>query len=295
MPLKRTPPKTPAAKDSESTTCTNTFSKAGSFPNLSTPDTEYINTRKRKRDDDYNSFMELLKSHSDKTDKKLESLQSSLAEIITQNSEIKNTITFISQKYDEMLLRTEQIEAERKADRIYINQLEDRVENLERMMNMSKMEIKNIPKMQGETKDDLRKLVTETACFLEIPLQEHDIRDVFRVNKKEGVSTIIVDFAKTKTKEDFVKSARQYNKKNSANKLNSTHIKISGPAKPIYMSESLTLKAQRLFYLARRFAKDNDYRFCWTSYGKVFMKKTEGDKHILIKDEPDINKLQKCI
>ncbi|XP_063895344.1 uncharacterized protein LOC135118132 [Helicoverpa armigera] len=187
----------------------------------------------------------------------------------------------------------ETLEAERKEDRIYINQLEDRVENLERMANHSKIEIRNIPKAPGETKEDLCKIVTETAAVLEIPLQKPDIKDAFRVNKKEGISTIVVDFANTRTKDDVVKRIRQFNKKNKENKLNTAHIKMSGPAKPIYIVESLTLRAQRLFYLARNFAKDNAYKFCWTSYGRVFLKKGEGDKQILIKDEADINNLRK--
>ena len=267
--------------------------ETGPTSSASIPEVENVNIRKRKRDDDYNSFVDLLTSQTEKTDSKLVALQQSLSEIIAQNAEIKENISFISKKYDEMVVRAEKLEAERKTDRIYINQLEDRVENLERIWNQSKIEIRNVPSKLGETREDLCKLVCDTANILEVPLAQHDIKDVFRAKKKEGVSSIIVDFAGTKTKADMLKCARKFNNTNRVNKLNTTHINIPGPSKPIYVAESLTLKAQRLFYLARLFSKDHNYKFCWTSYGKVFLKKAEGEKQIPIKEESDLNNLRK--
>ena len=119
-------------------------------------------------------------------------------------------------------------------------------------------------------------------------LQKTDIRDIFRINKKEGIPTIIVDFVHPKTKQDIVKKVRNFNKKNSSNKLNTSHIKLQGPSKPIYVSECLTQKAQRLYYLARNFAKDNLYQFCWTSRGRVYIKRAEEEKQILIDTAADL-------
>lgn len=77
-------PKPSDSCENELSDCTNILSKSGVIP-----ETENVNSRKRKRDDDYNSLAELLKLHTDRTDSKLESLQASLSEIIGQNAEIK--------------------------------------------------------------------------------------------------------------------------------------------------------------------------------------------------------------
>lgn len=291
MPLKRTPPK--PTTETKASNSPHTIPKAGSTPNLSIPDADNNTNRKRKRSDDsLEELRELIKSHTAQTDIKFKALQESLSEIIAQNVEIKENINFISKQYDDMVIRTEKLEAERKSDRSYINQLEDKLENMERMLNLSKMEIRNIPKTKDESKEDLCKIVTETASALDVPLQRQDIKDIFRVNKKEGVFTIIVDFVNTATKENIVQKVRKFNKNNAGNKLNSSHIKIEGPPKPIYLSECLTQKAQHLYYMARNFARDYSYKFCWTSFGKVFVRRIEGEKQILIKHEADLINLR---
>ena len=214
-----------------------------------------------------------------------------MKEIISQNTEIKEKLTTMTKQYDDIVIRTEKLEAERRSDFNYIIQLEDRIDNLERMSCLSKMEIRNIPKIPGESKEYLHKIVSETATVLGVSIQRHEIKDLFRLNRKEGVSPIIVDFTNMHIKGDFIKNARNFNKNNKEDKLNTSHIKLEGPPKPIFLSECLTPKAQHLFYLARKFAKENSYMFCWTSLGKVFLRKSEGEKQISIKNETDINLL----
>lgn len=266
---------------------------SGSAPNLSRIETENVNTRKRKREDELFSFMQemrdLLQSSTAQSDAKYLALQNSMQEIIAQNAVIKTSLDFVSQKYDEINAKMNHLEIERKAEISYINQLEDKVENLERMLCLTKMEVRNIPKKERENKEDLRQIIAETASVLQVPLERQDIKDIFRVYKKDGTpSSIIVDFGSVTIKENMLDKVRQYNRNNNQHKLNTTHIKLKGETKPIYISECLTQKSQRLFYLARKFATDNGFKFCWTSHGKVFLRQIEGMKQILVKSEADL-------
>lgn len=106
---------------------------------------------------------------------------------------------------------------------------------------------------------------------------------------------VIVDFVSFTTKDNILQSLRNFNQKNSQNKLNTSYLKLAGDAKPIYLSESLTPKSQPLFYLARKYATENNFNFCWTSLGRVFLRQALGKKHFLIKSEADLdkNKLRK--
>ena len=168
MPLKRTPVDTSAMDSNEGQNLsTQNIPKAGSTPNLNLTQSENITNRKRKPDDENRMFMEeireMFKSYTAQTDRKLEALQNSLSETVTQNAEIQRTMEFISKRYDEVTIRTEKLEADQKLDRGLINQLENKLENLERYLNQSKLEIRNIPKCREESKDDLCKLITDTV------------------------------------------------------------------------------------------------------------------------------------
>lgn len=294
--MRRTPPQSPAtsiASDSETLQVRNpTISLTGSTPNLTSRDANVTARNKRRREDEMVVFMQeirdLLQSATAHSETKFKSLQESMREIIAQNSEMKTSLAFVSKQYDDIKIKIDEIDRERKLDHTYINQLENKVENLERILCLTKIEMRNIPKKEGENKEDMLKVVSETAKVLQMPVERQDIKDVFRITKKGGGSSIVVDFVSVTTKENLLHKVRNYNRNNPQAKLNTSHINIPGETKPIFLSESLTMKAQRLYYLARKFASDNGFKFCWTSLGKVFLRQKEGDQYIHVKDEADL-------
>lgn len=270
--------------------------QAGSAPNLSNSDKDLTPRFKRKRDDELvlmDEIRGLLATSAAQSDSKFAALQSAVAEIIAQNVEIKDSIAFTSKQYDDVLIKLEKLESERKAERCYVQQLETKLEHLERQLNVTKVEIKNIPRTQDETKEDIRNIVTKTASIIELPIQAHDIKDVYRSGKRDDPAPpIVVDFSSVITKDNLIKKARQYNTRNSQNKLSTAHLKIEGPARAIYVAERLTPHGQRMHYLARTFARDHRYKHCWTSYGRVFLRKEDGGQHVPIDVEADLAKLQ---
>lgn len=298
MPLKRTPPATPSTVEKKDTTIKSTAQpQLNSTPNLTSMDQDNITTRlKQKREKCSESCIEeirsVLRASAEHSDSKLESIQTAMCVLTTQNTEILQSIAFMSQQHDDMVIKIKNLESDRKLDRCHIKQLEEKVENLERMLCSTRVEIRNIPGKLGESKEDLYRIVAETATVLELPVQRHEVKDIFRTGKKDVTSPIVVDFVSVPTKENIIKKARQFNNKNKQNKLNTIHLKIEGPKKPIYISEKLTPKNQHLYYLARNFAKDNDYKYCWISYGKVFLRQDEGKKLTLVNNEEDINSLR---
>ena len=60
---------------------------------------------------------------------------------------------------------------------------------------------------------------------------------------------------------------------------------------PVFVSEQLTPKGARLFFLARDLANSKQYKFCWTSYGRVLVKKDENSRAIVIKSEAQVHHL----
>lgn len=111
--------------------------------------------------------------------------------------------------------------------------------------------------------------------------------------KGKPQSPIIVNLNSTLKKGNIITAARTFNKnKKPVDRLNTSSLKMDGPATPIYVAESLTKKAKHLHYLARIFAKDYKYESCWTSYGKVYIQRNKEESRILIDGEETLEKLK---
>lgn len=155
------------------------------------------------------------------------------------------------------------------------------------------MEIRNIPKLKTESKDDLCNAVKKIGTSLNLQIQSADIKDVYRPFAKPGVAVkpIVVDFTSVLTKDNFLKNMKKLTLQEKSDKLNSG---LFGeyPQNPIYISECLTPKGRRLFFLARDFANSYHYAYCWTSYGKIYLRQKEGMPHIRIEEEADLARLK---
>ncbi|CAG4943385.1 unnamed protein product [Colias eurytheme] len=159
------------------------------------------------------------------------------------------------------------------------------------------IEIRNIPPTPAATAD-LLSVVNKTCDSLDVPIQLSDIKDVSKIinkfNQKKPSATVLVDFTTISIKNKILSKVKEFNKTNTHNKFNSQHIGIPGPVVPIYITESLTAKTRKLFYLARQFANVHGYKFCWTTNGRVYMRKTDGGQHIHIKEENQLRQLNEA-
>lgn len=199
---------------------------------------------------------------------------------------------FIEKHYEEIKGKLISMETERRTHLAYIQTLEMKVENLERIQKQACIEIRNIPVQKTESKEDLLKIVTKVGLATKIVVDETHIRDIFRLNTdKGGNRPIIVDFFSVILQEKILTSVKNHSQTNQNNKLNTSHLALDGHPQPIYIAECLTQKARKLFYLAREFGKKNGYQFCWTAHGKIFLRQRVGAPSHRIDKESDLNKL----
>lgn len=293
MPLKRTPPKTQQVAGSDTTSNVPTDTDNESTSNAVTR----TRTRKRQHDDELTVFMREMKDTFEKfkkeQDQKYTMLLSSVNAIKDQNSEIKIAMDFISKQYDDMEKKLASMTSERKVFQARIQQLESKIDTMERSQKGTSIEVKNIPPIKGESKTELLKLVDNISQTLNMQILNTEIRDIYRINTKNvNNKPIIVDFTSAIAKEKLLSRVKQYNKDNKDCKLNTSHFHISGPQKPIYITENLTAKCRKLYAQAREYAKMNDYSFCWISSGRVFLRQKEGTTHLRIDTEEDLAKLK---
>lgn len=143
---------------------------------------------------------------------------------------------------------------------------------------------------KSETKTVLIETITNIGKIWNLNLQQREVKDVFRINTRNPENkTVILELVSVITKDTILKAFKNYNK--GPGKLTTENLKISGPPKPIFIAENLTAKMKRLFYLARVFANSNDYKYCWSSNGKIFIRARDGSPYYIIRAEADLENL----
>ncbi|XP_048486437.1 uncharacterized protein LOC125490636 [Plutella xylostella] len=273
--------------------------------NASTPPNFVSQRNKRRREfetDDmdlaFSSFKEemkeMIKTLMEGQEIELKKITPTLMEIKETNCNIENSIAFLTAQNDEFKKKIEQIELQSRKDKEYITLLEEKLEDMQRGSRKANIEIKNVPKSNKETKDELINMVMSLAKNIDCKITKTDIRDIYRVQGKKDAKTntpIIVETSSTILKTDILKLSKTYNYKQKQ-KLCAKHLGITkNEDTPIYVSEQLTARGSRLFFLARDLAKSKGYKFSWTSYGKIYVRQDEHSPIIAIKSEAQVNNL----
>lgn len=275
----------------------------------SSGDCSNITLRHNKKDKESHSmpehlgqFMEEMKKMFEdlkvQQDSKFASLKAVVTEISTQNAGIQKSIDFLSSRYDEVMQKVEVLQNNYDKSQDYIRLLENKIEFLEKKECSTSIEIRNVPKLPKENKDALCRIVKHTSELIECKVDDSAIRHIFRVKAKNQSpipSPIVVEFTTSSTKDIMIRSAREYNKNHSTNKLNTSQLKIEGSPRPIYITERLTYKTNRLYHLARELAKEQGFAYCWTTNGQVYIRKKDGATPICIKTENELVTLRQSI
>ena len=293
MPLKRTPPIQKPDQQNLSETDTESVGGGMSEPQRIT----HPGRMKRKRESDLLGFMDdirgMFKEFVADQDVKMQNLQASLTEIKSQNDSMSLSMELLAHKYDEMQNELECIRQVRKEQESYIKKLETRIENFERQSNASKLEIRGIPTLHNESKQELCNVVGKLCKSLNFDVDNSHLRDIYRAPAKLNASRpVVVEFTSVSTKETIINSFKRIGQRERVARLNTGLLGFASPHKPIFISESLTPKGRRLFFLARDFARSHDFAFCWISYGKIYLRKNEGAPHIRVDEEADLAELR---
>lgn len=293
-----TPPSTVGFYDSKNISATLNSAKEVLSVNPAEENLESRSGKRKMREEEVTSlafteFMDNMTKWTATQNTQYMELLRSMNELKQQNTELQQSVSFAAEGYEDLKNQLRLMVEERKEHLKYINTLEHRVETLERHSRSSSIEITNIPKnTDKETKDDLTKIVMELGSVIETPINTSDIRDIYRINTKSDKSKpLIVEFNSVMMKDSIITGTKKYNKQQGDNKLNTQTLKLGGPRNPVFVAESLTFEAKRLFYLARDFSKTNNYTFCWSSHGNIYMRKSQGTKLIRIDSEEDIKAL----
>ena len=230
---------------------------------------------------------------------KIESLHDKVEEVVT-------SLSFLSEKYDEIVdkvnvpeVNNKQLSTKNQRLRSEVSNLSNTCASLKSAIDELKqysrrdcLEIRGIPRSRHENTDDI---VIKVASLVNISINKEDIsvshcigNSGTRVSapnssREMESSSIIVKFIKREARDAVYKSRSQLRRKSS---------KDIGYARRaenrILIVESLTRKRKLLFNVCLKFKQDHGFRFIWTQYRKIFLRKDQESPAIHIKDENEL-------
>lgn len=264
----------------------------------------YVSQRliKRRRECDCSGELETFKEEikqmiqSLKTSQETEmkKITPTLIEIQQTNRNIENSLAFLTSQNEELKKKVEQFELQARKDRESISLLEDKIEELQRDRRKQNVEIKNVPREDEENRASLINMIMNLSKNVGHNLAKSDIKDIYRVRSTKGGSKntpIVVETSSTIIKTDFLKACKSFNRE-TKEKLRTIHLGFTkNENTPVFVSEQLTDRGSRLFFLARDLAKSKAYKFCWTSFGKIYVRKDETSPIIMIRSEGQVHHL----
>ena len=232
-----------------------------------------------------------------KHERELQKVSLTLKDIQESNLNIQDTIKLLTSQNQDLEKKVSQMEIQVKEDRKYITTLEHKIEEMETGSRKANFVIKNVPKMTGESKQDLINMVMSLTKNIDCPMIKNDIKDVYRVrgNKQNYNTPIVVETGSTLLKNDILKMSKNFSIKNKS-KLCCKHLGFkTHDDTPIFLSEHLTAKGSRLYFLARDLKRSGGYKYCWTAYGKVLVKKDDQAPSLIISNEAQIQHLMQKV
>lgn len=224
------------------------------------------------------------------TDARLTKIEDSLKQIEKSNQEIDRSISFINKQYEDVKLKSERLERECKEHWAHIMSLEEKIEEMQRISNINFLELRNLPKIQNESKGDMDRYLNTLLKTINANVSNSCIKDAFRLPGKKGNHpSILIEFCNNSSKNNVLQAVKIYNQSNVV-KLNSASLGAVG-SNPVYLTEHLTANARKLHFISRNHIKNNQLKYCWTSNGKVLVKKGELEPTVHIKTEEQLEKL----
>ena len=200
---------------------------------------------------------------------------------------IKESMEFISTKFDEFKKTTEKVVEELKQVRSENQILKIRIESLEQKINTQEQREKQknliVAGVPDQPDEDTRKATIKILTALKVNINKEDIKEVYRIGKQKENRTIMLKLEKPRNKQEILNRVRE------TKGIKVQECGLQGENKNIYFNEDLTKQNQQLFKKARDYRKGKNYKSVYCLNGKIYLRKNDREKPIHISSEEDLN------
>lgn len=216
-------------------------------------------------------------------------------------SDIKDSLNFVSNSFDEyksiLEEKTKLIDVLKQENQMMRTQYDDMQKRLcavEQQSRECNLELHCVPENRSE---NLVNLSMQLSSIVKGGLQDNNILAVHRVAKMNKESqrprSIILKLSSPRCRDTLLAAVKTFNKANSNDKLNTSHVGIGGDTKmPIFVCEHLPYATKQVHAAARIYAKENGIKFVWVRNGRIYLRKNEHSPGHIISDTSCLNRLE---
>lgn len=214
--------------------------------------------------------------------------------LVDDIKEIRSSLQYMSDKYDEVLKDIEQCKKNDVEQRKEINKLRTENAFLNRSVEKANIQLNRLDQyhrrenieihgLEMKNNENIPNIIGNLANCLNIPYSTDMVIAAHRLknNKKsQRPPAIIIRFANRNISEMWIK------KKKTG--VMSRNIIENGSSSVIYVNENLTPMNKELFWNARVKAKKLKFKYVWVKNGVVFMKRDDASTTIKIEKFDDL-------
>lgn len=213
--------------------------------------------------------------------------------------EILDSMVFINKNFEDIQKEHEiakenmkRLETENKALKTTVENLTERLNNLEQNTRSNNLEVQCVPENKNE---NVYNIITQLARVVNCEIGEKDVLHCTRIAKNNKTSTrprsIVVQLASPRVRDQLLAATVKYNQANPNEKLNCCHLGYAGPKSPVYITEHLSPANRALHAATRVRAKERNYKYVWVRNGRIFVRKSDGADFFQIKDKNGLAKI----
>ena len=222
---------------------------------------------------------------------KIDEIEQSLASLSDFYDIVKNKVSALEFRFDQAAKDNSILINKMNNWSNELNQVKDVIDDMEQYIRRECLEIKGIPVLDDE---DTNEIVRKIGDLIDVDISEDDISVSHRLpTKKNGASskqtydpTIIVKFVRRDVRDELYKARKTLRDFNTKDLSFERH-----EPRNIYVNESLTRKNREIFNKCLQKKKELQYKYIWTNYGKVLLRKDAHSPAIVVTSEKDLNKL----
>jgi hypothetical protein len=164
------------------------------------------------------------------------------------------------------------------------------MESLSRSHNL---EIHAVPENKNE---DLPNLFHKLCQVVGASIDQSAVRACRRVAKMNPASNrprnILVTLSSPQQRDLVISSVYRFNKSRPNDMLSCLHLGMNGADRRIYVAEHLSPELKALHAESRKFAADNNFKFVWIRFGKIYIRKDESSNAINVRNSDVLLKLK---
>lgn len=258
-------------------------------------------------------FTEAMEAMKKQVKEMKDDLRKAMIEMKDEGKEHRKSVEFVGDCFDDLkknneilmerLIALEKSNAELKRENADMRKrmMEDKKEKKDleaKFLSVQNEQLQDnleIVGLQCKINENCEELALSVAQKIEPSITPNDIVEAYRIGSlknKDGsikkLRPLLVKFRSRKVRNAVYRNKKKLKEVES---MKENRGNPEGEFQKVFINENLCRDSKSLFRMANDLKKEKKYKFIWSSFGSIYMRKTENDEVICIKSKDDLAKI----